>query len=263
MVFGWLGRRNREFNIEQRQHVVRQDRPDVIYAIGDVHGRLDLLVSLEQRIAARHAAELHSNSSLIVMLGDYVDRGESSAGVIDHLLAPPPLGFERICLAGNHEAMMQAFLDQPALNSIWLRNGGWETLASYGLTREVVQARSASLEEVVRSHVPDEHAAFLAGLPLTLSFDNVVFVHAGLAPGVPVDKQREADVLWIRDKFLNAPAEAGRLVVHGHTPSTDPVTAAGRICVDTGAFATNVLTAVRIDRQGATEFISTKETAAR
>lgn len=239
----------------RRAHLSAPERPAAIYAIGDVHGCLALLHQLHEAIFADAAGI--AGEKWLVYLGDYVDRGPQSAGVLDALLAPLPDGFRRIALAGNHEVMMLDFLRHPARNAAWLEFGGPETLASYGLeARRLMALPERDRIAQLQSHVPQEHIDLLAALPLTLSAPSLVFVHAGLRPGVPVDQQSEDDALWIRKDFFAAPPVEGRLVVHGHTPARDPVVAPGRICVDTGAFATGILTAVKLTDVEPPRFIS-------
>ena len=229
----------------ERAHLSAPEWPAAIYAIGDVHGCLTELRGLEQRIVEDAAAV--EGEKWLVYLGDLVDRGPDSVGVLDRLLARPPQGFRRICLAGNHEIMMLAFLDNPASQPEWLQFGGQQTLASYGIDAARLLATPARQRRaILDSHVPQDHVEFLTDLPLTLSLPGVVFVHAGLRPDIPVDRQAENDLLWIREEFFRAPPLPGRLVVHGHTPARDAVMLPGRICVDTGAFATGRLTAVRL-----------------
>jgi serine/threonine protein phosphatase 1 len=228
-----------------RAHMSAPERPAVIYGVGDIHGRLDLLRLMHEQIFADAAAI--QGEKWIVYLGDYVDRGPGSAGVLDVLLAPLPAGFRGIALAGNHEALMQDFMQHPTRDSRWLELGGVETLASYGLdAKRLLALPERERRAHLLSHIPPEHLDLVASLPLTLSVPGLVFVHAGLRYGVPVEAQTEDDTLWIRQEFHSAPPVDGRLVIHGHTPAKEPVVAPGRICVDTGAFATGILTAVKI-----------------
>lgn len=228
-----------------REHISASEWPAAVYAIGDIHGCLVELRGLEQRIV-EDAASIEGEKWL-VCLGDLVDRGPESMGVLDHLMAPPPAGLRRICLAGNHETMMLDFIDNPASQPDWLQFGGQQTLASYGIDASgFMAAPPRQRRALLESYIPEDHLGFLAGLPLTLSVPGVVFVHAGLRPGVPLDRQEEHDLLWIREEFFSAPPQPGRLVVHGHTPASEAVILPGRICVDTGAFATARLTAVRL-----------------
>lgn len=238
-----------------RAHLSATDLPAAIYAVGDIHGCLPLLHLLHEQIFADAAGI--AGEKWLVYLGDYVDRGPNSAGVLDALLAPPPAGFRRIALAGNHEVMMLNFLERPARNASWLQFGGPETLASYGLdVKSLLALPERQRIAHLQSHIPEEHIDFLASLPLTLSAPGLVFVHAGLRPGIAVAAQAEDDALWIRGDFFSAPPREGLLVVHGHTPAREPVVAQGRICVDTGAFATGLLTAVKITAAEPPQFIS-------
>ena len=224
--------------------------PAVTYAIGDVHGCLDELLALESKIK-QDSADIEGRK-LLVMLGDYVDRGPQSAGVIDHLLARPPPSFERICLMGNHEIMANAFFERPEPRSDWLQFGGVETLQSYGLPLEALSAASASRRlQTVDAYLPQEHRAFLGSLDWTLSMPGWLFVHAGLRSGVPLEHQHPDDLFWIREEFFDGPPLDGIRVVHGHTPAPEPVVTPSRICIDTGAFATGRLTALRITPDGA------------
>lgn len=232
-------------------------RPDIIYAIGDTHGCHTELLQLEKKIIAASADE--KGSKLIVMLGDYVDRGPKSREVIDHLIAPPPQGFERICLAGNHEQIMGEFLAAPGDSAHWFNLGGLETLASYGIA-EPDQTRSKlgskSFKYVLESHIPEEHVTFISELPSVLVTPGFIFAHAGLRPGVEIDQQSDQDLLWIRREFL----ESNRLnpelkVVHGHTPAKEPIISPGRIGIDTGVYMTGRLTALRIDATDQISFI--------
>lgn len=216
-----------------------------IYAVGDIHGRLDLLDALLETIqadAAAHAADRRS----LVYLGDYVDRGDDVRGVIDRLIAGPPPGFEQVCLMGNHEAWMLDFLAEPNAGAGWLMNGGSATLASYGVraghgfgfgSRRLQKAQAGLIDAL-----PPAHRDFLDDLALIWRAGDYVFVHAGVRPGVSLDAQEARDLLWIRDEFLDDERELGAIIVHGHTISDAPVVLNNRIGIDTGAFATGRLT---------------------
>ena len=219
----------------------------VVYAIGDVHGRLDLLLALEQLLHTDAAAR--PGRKWFVMLGDYVDRGPQSAAVLDHLLAPLPSGIERVCIAGNHVAAMLRFLQQPSRKSSWLGFGGIETLQSYGISETAVETASRSaLRDLIHSHIPTEHSDFLARLPLLFTTPNYIFVHAGLRLGIPPEQQHPDDLLWIRNEPAMGYAEFQKVVLHGHTPTPDVVFGDHRISVDTGAYLTGRLSAVRLSR---------------
>jgi serine/threonine protein phosphatase 1 len=236
------------------------ERPPLIYAIGDIHGCLDALLSLEAQIVAD--AEGVAGEKWLVYLGDYVDRGPRSAHVIDHLMTEPPPGCRRICLRGNHEAMMLAALDDPFALDDWLALGGDATLLSYGVASQELEAlrrggRATSRLNLIRAHIPDEHVGFLRDLVAMLSVPGYVFVHAGLRPGVSFMEQDAEDMIWIRGEFLDAMHDFGAVVVHGHTIAPEPELLAGRIGIDTGCFMTGRLTALRIDATGAPTFLHT------
>jgi serine/threonine protein phosphatase 1 len=234
-----------------------QDAPTV-YAIGDVHGCLDLLKRLEGAILAD--AQDYSGEKWLVMLGDYVDRGPDSAGVLDHLLTPlADIAFRRLCIAGNHEAAMSAFLADPARNRGWLSFGGRETLASYGVSPAVLEttpAGSRHMRQLLDSHVPDEHVAFISKLPLLIETPSFIFVHAGLRTGVPLAAQTAEDLMWTRHDLSLDYGETAKLVVHGHTPLEKPMARSHRVAIDTGAYLSGRLTAVRLRPGEAPRFIA-------
>lgn len=227
-------------------------------AIGDLHGRSDLL---EQIMAALDSRAASGSERLVeIYLGDYVDRGPDSRGVIDRLIARKAApGREIVCLAGNHEAMLLGALRTDEEFVQWLSYGGASTLQSYGVQsprtpREVPLARRHLAEAI-----PAEHLAFLQGLVLSYRNDNFFFAHAGVRPGVALERQSERDLLWIREAFLNATAPFGAVVVHGHTPHGRPVVKPNRISIDTGAYQSGILTCALISAAGLT-FIDTRRT---
>jgi serine/threonine protein phosphatase 1 len=217
-----------------------------IYAIGDIHGRLDLLTDLLAQVAAdarRHPADQHRE---LVFLGDYIDRGTQSRGVIDALLDLGWPEFTPTFLMGNHEEAMLEFLDGHADGVGWLTYGGLETLISYGiaLRKLPTDAESAAeLREALRAAVPPRHIDFLRGCVLSHVEGDYVFVHAGVRPGRTLEQQNRRDLLWIREEFLRAPsALPGKVVVHGHTICDSPQDLGHRIDIDTGAFVSGRLT---------------------
>jgi serine/threonine protein phosphatase 1 len=221
-------------------------RPGIrVYAVGDIHGRLDLLDRLLAQITAYEAAR-PSPRTLLVFLGDYIDRGPDSRGVIERLLHGLPQGAEARFLRGNHEWMMLRCLAAPGYFPNWGMNGGWETLESYGVsgrlasdTREMVSQLAVEL--------PDAHLDFLQGLETSLTVGDYFFVHAGVRPGVALDQQAEQDLLFIREPFLSHDGAFGKIVVHGHTPVREPEIRENRIGIDTGAVFTGRLTALRLE----------------
>lgn len=217
-----------------------------IYAIGDVHGCLELLIKAEHLILADCAGR---SDATIVMLGDYIDRGSHSAAVLAHLIAPAPGGLRRVCLAGNHEDGMLRFLDDPESNAEWLAFGGDATLRSYGI-EPMRSANRLSLEQTaaaLRDVIPSSHMNFLTSLPVAAMTDGCVFVHAGIRPGIPLDEQTDQDLMWIREPFLSDGPQLPLVVVHGHTPAPEPSFGPGRIGIDTGAYMTGRLTVLKIE----------------
>lgn len=223
--------------------------PRRIYAIGDIHGRRDLLDRIIEEIRndlAAHPVE----QVLTVTLGDYVDRGPNSRGVVERL-AENPFPTEFVALKGNHEDMLTQFLRDPSIGGVWSRNGGLETLHSYGIDVGPMM-RGRSYEQTAASFekaLPPAHLAFFASLRVCLSLGRYFFCHAGVRPGVPFAHQREYDLLWIRDEFLCDRTDSGKIVVHGHTPSPDPEIRPNRINVDTGAFMTGRLTCAVLEAE--------------
>jgi serine/threonine protein phosphatase 1 len=213
-----------------------------IYAIGDVHGRADLL---RQMFAAidDSLANYPVKNAVQVLLGDYIDRGPDSRQVIELLIARAKQ-HAMLCLKGNHESVALQFLTEPAVLSDWRQAGGLNTLVSYGVTpdRRNDPEQQRTLAAAFRRALPDSHLRFLEQLPLSFSSGDFFFVHAGVRPGIPLAEQREQDLLWIRDDFLLHEEDFGKIIVHGHTPAREPEVRPNRINIDTGAYATGRLT---------------------
>lgn len=241
----------------RRQRIILSERPETIYAIGDVHGRLDLLLRLEEQII--EDARNRPGDKLIIMLGDYIDKGPSSRQVIDHLLQSPPYGFQRICLSGNHEAAMYDCLSFSSRDKAWLRYGQ-VALDSYNLVFDEAAKRSHKLR-LMRQVIPATHMAFLKNLPVLVSVPEYIFVHAGLRPGVSLSAQSDRDLMWIREPFLEA-SDTGfpARIVHGHTPVLEADILPHRINIDTAAFKTDCLTALVISANGETSLLQTDAT---
>ncbi|MDX2263745.1 MAG: metallophosphoesterase family protein [Hyphomicrobiales bacterium] len=212
-----------------------------IYAIGDIHGCLAPLAALMAKLEADRAAH-PGVAARFVFLGDYVDRGQDSAGALDALVG---FGARHDCvfLKGNHEAMMLRFMDGDDDMEAWLRNGGNETLSSYGVG---AGAGPSATRAALRRAMPAAHERFLRGLRVSAARGDYFFAHAGVRPGVPLDAQSEADLLWIRGEFLNDERDHGKVVVHGHTPVDAPDLRRNRIGIDTGAVFAGPLTAVAL-----------------
>lgn len=224
-----------------------------VVAIGDAHGRLDLVENLWAQIDA--ASRLSSaRRRTLIFIGDYVDRGLQSRELIDRLLRGFA-GFETHYLKGNHDDTLLQFLADPTIGDAWRNFGGLETLRSYGVAHPQGKNWSQTRSEFAAA-LPHEHLAFFKNLKLHVTLGDYLFVHAGLKPRVPLEEQSETDLLWIREEFLESTVNFGRVVVHGHTPTDAPVVRANRIGIDTGAYITNNLTAVVLEER-TRRFLST------
>ncbi len=220
-----------------------------VYAVGDIHGRFDLLQKINDLIEAdlsRHPVE----SSIEIYLGDYTDRGPASNAVLDHLSSAPAICDRRICLKGNHDEIFLSFLEDPDVLMDWRDLGGLETIFSYGVSPPMTRDREPALDcqQSFIKAVPAEHVRFLNGLPLKVEIGSYFFVHAGLRPNRPKDDQDESDLLWIREPFLSSRRDHGCIVVHGHTPQENYEIRPNRINVDTGAYLSGRLTCAVLER---------------
>ncbi|MFQ6017574.1 MAG: metallophosphoesterase family protein [Kiloniellaceae bacterium] len=221
-----------------------------VYAVGDSHGCLDRLRVLHQAILEDHAGAGLARK-VAVYLGDYIDRGPDSRGLIDCLIEQPLPGFESVHLKGNHDDFMLRFLAGEDVLLVWLMNGGDATLRSYGI--ESAAAGFGGLDGVawlraeLTARLPDEHRRFLESLRMSHVEGDYLFVHAGIRPGVPLGAQNPEDLLWIREPFLTSDADCGKVVVHGHTPVPAPELRPNRIGIDTGACFGGRLTALVLE----------------
>ena len=240
-----------------------------LYAIGDVHGRCDLLEKLIDLIEEDTRDLPAGTSRTLVFLGDYIDRGLQSRDVIEFLLSDRLKAFQRVFLMGNHEEALLRFLNDVNFGKQWVRYGGAETLYSYGLqppnsraaltSDEAMRAVQAAWEKVwmgLRQKMPEAHLKFFQGLQHYYIAGDYLFVHAGLRPGAPLEKQTVRDMLWIREEFLEAPEQFPQVVVHGHTPAEGIFRDDRRIGLDTGAFISGKLSAARLFGDDVT-FLST------
>lgn len=212
-----------------------------VAAVGDLHGRIDLL----QRLGAQLDGLTHDPSRRLVeiYLGDYIDRGGNASAVIEFLSRRSTLADrEVICLKGNHEQMMLAALDSDKDFSSWLTFGGPTTLVSYGISPPRGQADVRAKRAAFRAALPAHHLTFLTTLALSHARGGFFFVHAGVRPDKPLDQQSATDMLWIRDRFIASQADFGAVVVHGHTPVRRPQFRPNRIGIDTGAYQSGKLT---------------------
>jgi serine/threonine protein phosphatase 1 len=217
-----------------------------IYAVSDIHGCADLLRNVFAAIDL-HLARSEPVRALHVFLGDYIDRGPASRETID-LLIERSLRHESIFLKGNHEAFMFEVLRDPSRLLSWKEYGGFQTLLSYGLTPPMSPNKDQQDEiaQALMQCMPKHHRYFYNTLRTSFSYGDFFFAHAGVKPGVPLRQQREEDLLWIRDEFLQSEADFGHYVVHGHTPVAKPEIRPNRINIDTGAYATGILTLLTI-----------------
>ena len=224
------------------------------YAIGDIHGHIDLLRAAHARIAADRA-DVGDTDAPIVHLGDLVDRGPASNEVVEYLRRGATDGTRWITLRGNHDSLFARFLADPASRDPGLRSdltyidrriGGATTLASYGV-RDPGTRPVAEVHADAQYLVPVTHGPWMATLPLTFAYDTTLFVHAGIRPGVPLAQQTETDLMWIRAPFHDFTGSFGPFVVHGHTPVEHPTHYGNRLNIDTGAAYGGPLTAVVIE----------------
>jgi serine/threonine protein phosphatase 1 len=231
-----------------------------VYAVGDIHGRLDLLTELLTKIAYDAGRHPEDCERRLIFLGDYIDRGMESRGVVETLLSKPWSGFDSTFLLGNHEEAMLDFIRGRSDGSAWVAYGGVETLLSYGVAlRRLPLDGSATreLREALRQAVPVAHIDFLNNCVLSHTEGDYVFVHAGVRPGRAMEQQTRDDLLWIRDDFLRARVPLpGKVVVHGHTICEMPQDLGYRIDIDTGAFVSGRLTCLVI-RGSTRRFLNT------
>jgi serine/threonine protein phosphatase 1 len=218
------------------------------YVVGDVHGRLDLLDRLLGEVR-RDRAERPGRKTLLVFLGDLIDRGPNSAQVIDRLRAYRADQVRTVFLLGNHEEVLLRILKgDTSLIPSWLRYGGARCLQSYGADpRRIAAQDDAQALAAIRHAIPKEHQTFLESFVDTCRFGDYLFVHAGIRPGVSIDQQLQTDLRWIREPFLFDDTDHGCVVVHGHTISTEVEERHNRIGIDTGAYRTGLLTAVALE----------------
>lgn len=218
-----------------------------VYAIGDIHGSADLL---DQMLAAitQDCETLTDGRARLVFLGDYIDRGPDSPGVLDRLIALKASGVPSIYLKGNHEDELLGFLDNPSDHVHWLEWGGEETLENYGVragaARDVVDIAAD-----LRAAIPPAHVNFLNALEIRHEVGDYLFVHAGIKPGVPIDEQTDYDQMWIRGEFHRTEPEQrpDKVIIHGHQSAKKVVDKGWRVCVDTGAVWNGTLTAIVLE----------------
>ncbi len=226
-----------------------------LYAVGDIHGRADLLRNLHARILADSGQPnpetgTVSPNNRIIYLGDYIDRGGHSRQVLDILVSDRLPGFDQVSIIGNHEQYLLEFLDDPGVLSAWLFNGGDATLRSYGVDLEdpaFGREGEEWLQRRFRELLPPEHLMFFRDLATGHTAGDYFFTHAGVRPGIDIDNQAVRDLVWIRDEFLYATANFGKIVVHGHTVTDEVVFRSNRIGIDTGAYRSGRLSCLVLE----------------
>jgi serine/threonine protein phosphatase 1 len=227
-----------------------------IYAIGDIHGRADLVDRIAEEILRDMEAD-PIDRCVTVTIGDYIDRGPDSRGVLDRLVRNP-FPTELVALKGNHEDLFETFLRDPSIADDWRRVGGLETLHSYGIAVAPLMMGKNYNEaaDALRLALPPAHLEFLGLLKTSVAAGKYFLCHAGVRPGVPLEQQSEEDLLWIRTPFLESRADFGKIVVHGHTPTEKPEVLPNRINIDTAAFMTGRLTCAVLEPERV-RFLST------
>lgn len=222
-----------------------------VYVVGDVHGRLDLMLGLEAKIF--EDAKGISGEKLIVYIGDMIDRGPDSADVLTHICGDAPQGFLRIALLGNHEHMMLRFVRDPLNSDEWLNFGGRETLISYGVSLKQsfeTQPGSPDMRVLLQKAIPSKHLKFLNILPQAITLKHFILTHAGGNPAKPFVDQSKSEMVWGVRGFMKAKANYGREMVHGHFIVDKVQRADGKISIDTGAYASGRLSAVKLEHDG-------------
>lgn len=231
------------------KHAARFPAGRIGYAVGDIHGRADLLARMFEIL--EQEPRVGADPPIMIFLGDYVDRGPDNREVIDLLLCGRPEGFERRYLMGNHEAALLGFYSDPVANRAWLNHGGLDTLGDYGVAPLPSLGAGAGEIEAAgaafRKLLPEAHLHFFNRLERYVTYGDYAFVHAGVDPTRKLEQQRDADLLWIRRRFLESRKSFPYTIVHGHTPAARPFRDARRIGLDTGAYFSGLLSVARFE----------------
>jgi serine/threonine protein phosphatase 1 len=221
-----------------------------LFVIGDIHGRHDLLAILSNKIDTK-IAHTPAARNILIFLGDYIDRGVHSKEVIEHIIAlKNRRDIEVIALKGNHEDRLLVFLENSATGASWFRFGGEAAVLSYGIkpaTKEASPSYFTDIQTRLKAAMPQTHLEFLSNLPVTAECGDYFFVHAGVNPAYPLNRQNEADLIWIRETFLSSQKDFGKIIVHGHSIQFDVEFKPNRIGIDTGAYATGKLTCLVLE----------------
>ncbi len=253
-MFPWLKKQ-----VSNNNHTAYAPDNTRIYAVGDIHGRFDLLKEIQNLIVADAISCPDEIRKVIIYIGDYIDRGLESRQVIDSFINNKLEGFEHIFIMGNHEYAMLNFLDNPIAGQVWLSWGGLATMHSYGVNNNE-KGRKLNLEELCeafKAAMPDSHLEFFRNLKVQHTEGDYLFVHAGIKPNVDIEKQTDTDMMMIREEFLfsDYPSKL-KTIVFGHTIFEEPFYTTGKVAIDTGAYATGKLTAAVLE-DNFVKFIST------
>lgn len=217
-----------------------------VYAVGDIHGRIDLFDSLIEAIE-RDDAGRHPSRTTIILLGDLIDRGPNSAAVVARAQEWAQRR-EIEFIKGNHEEMLVASMTDREVLRGFLKYGGRETILSYGIDRQALrEADFEQLQNMMSEAIPQQDIDFLDGFKKFVRKGDYLFVHAGIRPETPIEDQKGSDCRWIREPFLSYAGDFGAVVVHGHTITQEPQVRGNRIGIDTGAFMHGTLTAIGIE----------------
>lgn len=231
------------------------------YAVGDIHGRSDLLADMIALLEARSIEDTRlAGPPIVVFLGDYIDRGHDSAGVIAMLAAGQPRHCECRFLRGNHEQSLMAFLENPLANRGWLLQGGAETVMSYGVRPPPFNGSAGvwrAAADELRARMPAAHLDFLNNLERYVELGDYAFVHAGVDDTRSLADQTDEVLYWSREAFMASKRPFSHRIVHGHTPVDRPFADARRVAVDTGAYASGILTAARFEGE-AVSFVTAR-----
>lgn len=237
------------------------DNGDRIYAIGDVHGRYDLLCRIFEKIEAHSATLPPNRNTNIILLGDLIDRGPQSAQVLEFLFNLQKRNKNFTVLLGNHEELMiRAISGEPGMLRAWIKLGGGPTLRSFGIEPPEGEYDLPAFTKQVAKAIPPEYVSWLKSLPLSARSGDYFFCHAGVRPRLSLARQSRNDLLWIREEFLESEVDHGAVIVHGHSVATDVQLRNNRIGIDTGAYRTDVLTALFLEGEQC-EILSTGQPA--
>ena len=220
-----------------------------VFAVGDIHGRLDCLLRVQALIDTAMLQCEDKQRCAEIYLGDFVDRGPHSAQVLENIHQRQNLRHVGL-VQGNHETMMLGYLAGDVSFESWKAFGGAETLLSYGISEKLLRAENDALRHTALATIPAAHIALISNAKRHIKFGSYCFAHAGIRPGVDLEDQPPKDLTWVRSEFLESSEDLGFIVVHGHTAVQEIDFRRNRINVDTGAYITNVLSAIRIDAQG-------------